>query len=372
MYEIKPDAVPPSVFNAFLGLKVEVVYGDMLQNLRSDPDKIAMVLELLLDVWAGGDRDVYEYILNWFAYPLQKRQKTGVCLVVISEQGYGKGTIAELVGKHIYGEAERDDGLAPYVQIGDIDSIVGKFNSMACMRMFINADECGSYGGAFKQSNSFKNKITASKSKMENKGLDAIPVSNYANYLLTTNNDDAVRVETSDRRFVILQVAPELKKPPAFFKKLYASIEGGAGVHLYKFLMGRDLSTFEPQLHRPITALAKRMMVQNIPPVASFLQSCVESQSFKIEMFGDGQIAWKEGQTISAKDLYAAYEKWVCKNPSASMDQQAFGCRLSKYVGGWKKEQVRSGPRRGERDYTVSSADSMEATLRAWKHWTDV
>ena len=103
---------------------------------------------------------------------------------------------------------------------------------MACMRMFINADECGSYGGAFKQSNSFKNKITASKSKMENKGLDAVPVSGYANYLLTTNNDDAVRVETSDRRFVILQVGPELKKPPAFFKKLYASIEEGAGVHL--------------------------------------------------------------------------------------------------------------------------------------------
>ena len=89
-------------------------------------------------------------------------------------------------------------------------------------------------------------------------------------------------------------------------------------------------------------------------------------------MFGDGQIAWKEGQTILAKDLYAAYEKWVCKNPSASMDQQAFGCRLSKYVGGWKKEQVRSGPRRGERDFTVLSAESMEATLRSWKHWTDV
>ena len=66
------------------------------------------------------------------------------------------------------------------MQISDIDSIVGKFNSMACMRMFINADECGSYGDAFKQSNSFKNKITASKSRMENKGLDAVPVSDVA------------------------------------------------------------------------------------------------------------------------------------------------------------------------------------------------
>ena len=372
VYEIKPDAVPPKVFNAFLGLKVEFDHGDSLQDMRPDTGKIALVLELLLDVWAGGDQNVYDYILNWFAYPLQRREKTGVCLVVISEQGYGKGTIAELVGKHIYGESERDDGLAPYVQIGDIDSIVGKFNSIACMRMFINADECGSYGGAFKQSNNFKNKITASKSKLENKGVDAVPVSDYANYLLTTNNDDPVRVETSDRRFVILQISPELKKSPKFFEKLYASIGEGAGVHLYKFLMARDLSKFVPQLHRPITAVAKRMMVQNIPPVALFLQSCVESRSFKVEMFGDGHIAWKEGQTMSTTDLYAAFEKWVGKNPSASMDQQAFGCRLSKYVSGWKKEQVRSGPRRGERNFTLLSPEQMEATLRSWKHWTDI
>ena len=79
VYEIKPDAVAPNVFNAFLGLRVEVDHGDRLQDMQIDPDRISLVLELLLDVWAGGDRKVYEYILNWFAYPLQKREKTGVC-----------------------------------------------------------------------------------------------------------------------------------------------------------------------------------------------------------------------------------------------------------------------------------------------------
>ena len=86
-----------------------------------------LVLELLLDVWtcAGGGQNVCELV----RIPPSKLEKTWVCLVVISKQGYGKGTIAELVGKHIYGESDRDDGLAPYVQIGDIDSIAGRFNA---------------------------------------------------------------------------------------------------------------------------------------------------------------------------------------------------------------------------------------------------
>lgn len=226
MYEINPAKVGTNVFNAFLGIKVENDYGqEGLCALSLDKSKLSLVLELLHDVWAGGDQAVYEYILNWFAYPLQKNAKTGVCLVVISEQGYGKGSIADdLMGKQIYGESDREDGQAPYVQIGDIDNMVGKFNSLACLRMFINADECGSFGGAFKQSNKFKNIITASKTKLENKGVDPIPVNDYANYLLTTNNDDAGKVETSDRRFVILDIPVHLKKPPLFFQHLHASV----------------------------------------------------------------------------------------------------------------------------------------------------
>lgn len=49
--------------------------------------EIAPILEILRDIWANGDEAVYEYLLNWFACPLQKKRKTGVCVVEISELG---------------------------------------------------------------------------------------------------------------------------------------------------------------------------------------------------------------------------------------------------------------------------------------------
>lgn len=60
------------------------------------------------------------YILNWSAYPLQTRRKTHVCLVVISDQAYGKATVAdELIGKGIYGEG-MDGQCGTYSYITDI------------------------------------------------------------------------------------------------------------------------------------------------------------------------------------------------------------------------------------------------------------
>lgn len=130
---------------------------------------------MLHDVWANGDRAIYEYLLNWFAYPLQRKRKTGVCIVVISEQGYGKGTIAhDLLGCGIYGEVKNDTQSGCYTQITDIDDIVGRFNSQSCGRIFINADECSSYSAAYRMNNKFKNLITSTSRKLESKGVSTL------------------------------------------------------------------------------------------------------------------------------------------------------------------------------------------------------
>lgn len=116
VFEIDTSKVLPTDFNMFLGLKIE--RENDVAGTVFDESKVAPVLELLHDVWAGGDDYIYNYILNWFAYPLKNKRKTGVCLVVISEQGYGKGTIAhDLVGAGIYGEALYDSQDGCYNQI---------------------------------------------------------------------------------------------------------------------------------------------------------------------------------------------------------------------------------------------------------------
>lgn len=107
----------------------------------------------------------------------------------------------------------------------DIDDIVGRFNTQSCNRLFINADECSSFGGAHKQNNKLKNLITATTRKLEAKGLDGVNVCDFANYLMTTNNDDPVRVETNDRRFVVLDIKRDRRKPHTFFNRLHNCIK---------------------------------------------------------------------------------------------------------------------------------------------------
>ena len=110
----------------------------------------------------------------------------------------------ELIGKGIYGEG-MDNQSGAYAYITDIDDIVGRFNTMSCNKVFINADECSSFGGAYKQNNKFKSIIVADTRKLEAKGLDGINCENCCSYLLTTNSSDPVRVEQSDRRFVVVR-----------------------------------------------------------------------------------------------------------------------------------------------------------------------
>ena len=309
VFEVDPAMVSPREFNMFLGLRIEREYDVAGKEL--DEGLIAPILELLRDVWAEGNAVVYKYLLNWMAYPLKVKRKTGVCVVVISDQGYGKGTIAhDLLGERIYGEVTNDGQGGCYAQITDIDHIVGRFNTPSCMRLFINADECSSFGGAYKQNKKFKNFITGTTRSMEAKGLDPVTISDFANVLMTSNNYDIVKVEISDRRFVILDLVNADKKPCDFFNGVHELIKGEGALHFYKYLLARDLEGFEPQDHRPVTPAARRMMASQVPLPVQFIQECAVDE----HPFAPEPDRWTGQTTITSASLFSAFRAWADKN----------------------------------------------------------
>ncbi|KAK9806443.1 hypothetical protein WJX73_007645 [Symbiochloris irregularis] len=312
VFEVDPGMVSPREFNMFLGLRIEREYD--VAGTQLDKGLIAPILELLRDVWAEGNDIVYKYLLNWMAYPLKRKRKTGVCVVVISDQGYGKGTIAhDLLGERIYGEVRNDRQGGCYAQITDIDHIVGRFNTPSCMRLFINADECSSFGGAYKQNNKFKNFITGTTRSMEAKGLDPVTISDFANVLMTSNNDDIVKVEISDRRFVILDLVNADKKPRDFFSSVHELIKGEGALHFYKYLLARDLEGFEPQDHRPVTPAARRMMASQVPLPVQFMQECAVNEQIQ-HPFAPESDRWTGQTTMTSASLFSAFRVWAEKN----------------------------------------------------------
>lgn len=113
-----------------------------------------------------------------------------------------------------------------------MDDIVARFYSQSCNCMFINADECSSFGGAYRQNNKLKKLVTSITRKLENKGLDAVKINNFTTDLFTTNSDKPVKVELSDRRFVIVDTQHENKPDHNTFKRLHQLIQKGASWHL--------------------------------------------------------------------------------------------------------------------------------------------
>ena len=231
VFEVNPEKVGADQFNTFLGLEIERKFD--IPNMTLDTSRCAAILELVTDVLASGVARHAEYMHKWAAYPLQTLKKTGVLLLLISPQGYGKSSWADdLLGKRIYGEKHGLHGGA-YVQLNNMDDFVGRFNSLSSFTWYINLDEPSSLGSMYKQSNMVKNLLTARTRKVEMKGLEPIVVNDPTSYCMTCNpdtmrGDSQVRVETSDRRNAVFRLNGAAKTKE-FFAKLHHEISRARG-----------------------------------------------------------------------------------------------------------------------------------------------
>ena len=71
-------------------------------------------------------------------------------------------------------------------------------------KLFIYGDEIKASSKCI--SDKLKQVITRPTQNMEKKGKDAIEIEDYTNWLFTTNNRDAFKVEQGDRRLFLLSV----------------------------------------------------------------------------------------------------------------------------------------------------------------------
>ena len=101
--------------------------------------------------------------MNYFARKVQMPgRKNGVAIVMKSNlQGCGKGLIIDrLIGQNILGES-------CYVQVTNIDGILGKFNSILMNKLLVNVDEVLMTQS---QANDVKNMIPGETMMFEKKG----------------------------------------------------------------------------------------------------------------------------------------------------------------------------------------------------------
>ena len=176
-------------YNYFTGFK----YTDGEQALLENP-----FLNLLKRVC--NDKKTFDYFVDWIAHIIQTPyKKSNVAIIMFSKtNGVGKNCIVNGICKLLEGYSGN---------LEKIEDITKNFNAHLVNKLFIYGDEIKASSSCV--SDKLKQIITRPTQNMERKGIDAVQIDDYTNWLFTSNNKNAIKVEQGDRRLFFIECLEE-------------------------------------------------------------------------------------------------------------------------------------------------------------------
>jgi hypothetical protein len=177
------------------------------------------------------------------AHVIQKPDvKTKVCLVFKGLQGSGKSSIWNWFGNMIVGQNW-------FLNVYDAHYLLdNRFNSELKNKCVTLIDEAQTNGKYITGAERFKTRITELKTRIEEKGIESYILDDYNNYILLTNNDFPVNVESSDRRYFCVETSNELIKNKNYFTKYFEILKDQeVAVNFYKYLLNINLKDFNTE-----------------------------------------------------------------------------------------------------------------------------
>lgn len=161
---------------------------------RSIPkvSKMPKMYDKFLKHFVNGDQESYDYIVKWTANALQDRNYC--ILATIGTQGIGKGVLGSIF-KMLFGKNNFHAG-ADRMFKGTFNYQIANKRMVYCDEILIKSKE-----------EEDKLKLVVNDSiEIERKGYDAEEIQNYANFYISSNNLDAIKITADDRRFSIVDL----------------------------------------------------------------------------------------------------------------------------------------------------------------------
>lgn len=220
-------------------------YRDVSVQAAEGPD-IDDFLDHLHDNICNGNTEYYQYLLDWLAHMVQKpgeRPKTGIA--VIGGQGTGKGIMIDFLKSMMGGDRNCNTTAS--------NQDTKSFNFSLGNKIFVVFDEA-TFTGDRNQNDFMKKLVTEPRIRIEQKGVDAYEVDNFARVLITSNNmTSAVPAGIGARRWLIIECRNNLNADSlkALADRIGNNPGSPAAIPLYvnefkRRLEERDISSFDP------------------------------------------------------------------------------------------------------------------------------
>lgn len=234
------------------------------------------------------------WVRQWFACPIQRPgTKLSTAMLVWGRQtGTGKTMMGETM-QPIYG---KNYGTVTNMQLS------GQFNEWAKDRQFILGDEI-SVGDKRGLANSLKDMITRTSFTLNIKNRKTYPVQDCINYYFTSNREDALYIESTDRRFFVVHVDTAPLAPEEYTKyKQWLTTGGGAERMFYYFTNEVDLTGFNPYGRAPVTEAKLEMSVAGRSEIEDWCFDLVHNVDSILRPERNPQDLWR------TEDLLGVYD----------------------------------------------------------------
>ena len=258
-------------------------------------------IELYLkQVLCAGDKEAYIYLIQYLAHMLQKpEEKPGVMIVLLGGQGIGKGTFEQLIRKMF---------AATTVLLSDVDSVIGRFNSVLERAYAVFMDEA-LFVGDKKSTERLKSFITSTHIQIEEKHQPERAIESYHRFFAASNNPHFAHIDHDDRRMFYLKVSNAFKGKTEYWGKVYAAIEGDEVSAMVYDLLAMDLSKFNVRI-RPNSNELVSQKIDSLPPFHRFWFDCLWNGEYvKISASNNANPHdWEKDSFWQTKYMLEAYE----------------------------------------------------------------
>ena len=339
-----------------------------LSHTHVDKEKIVVdmtlvqpVLDHILNVLAAGDKQHYEYQLNWCAACVQWRVKLEVIMIYYGDQGAGKDLLFgdDSLFSRIYGRHHQ--------KLSNIQNLLEKFNADSLGSMLCVLDEVTPYNKSYRNNDTLKDVISGKKIRIEPKNVNAFETDDTRNFVATTNNKNGFKFEAGERRQYISQVSKEwTKKGPhtpserlRYFSHVLGARYGGevparratsdeidaVAKEFNFYLMKRDITGFWPADY-PTCELREEQMELHDDSLNEFFEFWFRNWPTQngLNGYADARWHWDPRKTFYAVEILEMYRSYCSRqNIKCEYNARQLSSELKsygEYVAASKKDRV--------------------------------
>jgi hypothetical protein len=236
------------------------------------------------------DENIFTYVLNWLATFFQFPKKKLTMLHFISQEGIGKGMLVEIMNKMI--------GVNKVLITANPEEIFGRFNSIMIDKYFVVLNEC-CISKIAQYDTQLMSLVTDIKLTINTKFGQPFVYDSYAKFWAYANTNTTTLPKENSRRDVYIRCSDVNIGNVEYFRKL-RDIPESAIYGLYKFLMERDVSSWNHEVSIPKTEYMTEVIDAYRPIEDDFFRSHVV-QKIKLGT---------RTENVTAAELYKLFLTW--------------------------------------------------------------